>query len=245
MKKIQALLLVLSVLLWANYPYAVFAANGAESFDSYADEDNLTGLNGGSGWGEAWQDSGDADDFTVESTACHVNNCVVFDSGTDEGDNERAFSAGITNGSISVYGKRLLVGDINLVVELSKNDGTVMATLLWDRVGLGNDATLIGASAQDLGDQDGTFQEFLVQWGDTGGDGSCAADQMAGGFDGGTFGACQAFANSQTGNVEQIRIRTDGPLGGSSLDEITIIDVDAGAGGGAVVDYFPDFFIDF
>lgn len=236
---ISATILIPLVTFWSVfiYPLTALADDGVENFDSYSDESNLVGQNGGSGWAEAWQDSDDADDWTAETTGCQAGAaCIEYTSGTEAGKDTRDFATGITNGVLTIYGSKS-DNDNNLVIDLIKaNDGTVMCLGIWERSGLGSDFNLICASNTDIGNITAdTFEQFEIEWGDTGGTGTCAANEARARFNGGTFSACDSFASAQTGAIEGIDIRVDQPTTGGKFDSIVITDSDAVAA--AAVDF--------
>jgi len=250
-KTSTALFLTLVLIAWLvfSYPLTAFAADASESFDDYAgqDETSLVGKNGGSGWGQAWQDpsAGANDDWLVEDdTFCFSNQCAgnEADSTTnDTADVDRDFTEGIQDGYISFNLRRADL-DANVFLSLRKTDGTSMALLHFERTGLEDDVNLIGASTQVLGQWTAsTWHLYEAAWGeagsDAGGSGNCAANQIEARLDSGTWSSCIGYQNSQTGDIESLLVEVSSDTWANDdfmIDEISITDAGAGA---AVVDY--------
>ncbi|OGK35101.1 hypothetical protein A3F59_02605 [Candidatus Roizmanbacteria bacterium RIFCSPHIGHO2_12_FULL_38_13] len=206
------------------------AASVDEDFNGsgYTDETSLVGLNGGTCWGQAWQDGADVDDWSIESTGCRTANCANADTGSADIIDDREFSAGITNASTTVYMKRSDTND-NGFIRFAKTDNTTIITIFYERNGLGSDILL--NNSVDIGgwvvDQ---WHSIELEWGDTGGGGTCAANEVRARMGGDTWSACTAFMNTQTGAVEQVEVDWKADGGGTmGIDELVIIDADGGS----------------
>lgn len=252
MKKLFSILLVTLLIVWGSFgrPELTIAANGAEDFNGtgYIDGTDLNtlgvGLNGGTGWGEAWQLVGGHNSLVVEATGCSAANCAVSDGDNADHGNDRNLEAGIDDGLFTYYGKNNDgANSANLHVWFQAADGTGRFRTSFQRAGLGHAMTIVGDSSVSIGTwADATWMKVEVAWGslgsDTYGDGACAANEAQASVDDGAWSTCTSFTND--GNIENIYLEYGGG-GGTILgyyDDFTITDADAGAGGGAA-SYYP------
>jgi len=217
-------------------PQVVWAvASDVELFDGYTDEASLQGLSGSTGevgWGEVWQDGDNTADLTIETTGGQSNEFAIADSlGNDvTANNDRNLASGISDGSASYYTKRANTDANANMIYFRKADTTLMFAVHFERSGLGGDVLFLqGDANEDIGNWDtaGSWELVEVEWGDDGGTGTCAANQVRARFNGGTWGACHGYKNSTTGDVENIQLEAQDAGGQESemaIDELTIND---------------------
>ena len=165
-----------------------------DSFDSYSAGD-LTGNNGGSGWSEAWQTEG-PDTFDVVTSSCSSGNCVKGTGGAAMG-NDRNFTSSMTDGTLTFKTKVVEGLGATHVLRARVSGESIAFTIQTRSDAPGDKIRLIGSSTENLGDYtESTWQTVDVEFGDTGGSGTCAANQVRARLDGGSWSSCINYSTS-------------------------------------------------
>ena len=210
MRKFLYLILILVLL----FPHLVLAADVEEPFTGYSA--SLEGENGGTGWGNAWQDGPRTADFQVETIACDSGDCVEADATTSDYGDDRDYTTAIVNGTISFKANQV-VDNSTMEILFKKTDDTALFEIAFIRNGSPSNASkvlLIAGTNATLGDTAlATWQLVEIE---TEAAGTCAANEVRARLDGGTWSSCLAYSN--TGDVQQLEILRDysGAAGGIS-----------------------------
>lgn len=192
-----------------------------ESFDTYSDGD-LTGNNGGSGWGAAW--SGNTA-FDVQGTVTQAGaKAVQILSSTTDSFIGRTFSAGISSGQWYSYNRLTGTagfGDPNLGTGSTDNSGLrCMARFGSD----GNITIYSGAFSGTVVQAYAANTWYKVEF-----DFDCATDDYRCRIDNGTWTSRVAFVNTTASTLDRVIFHKTDTAGGTWYFD-TIDD-----GGGAAV----------
>ena len=120
-------------------------ANASDAF-TYTTDADLTGQNGGSGFGEAWQAAAAHTTFKVRTggQAGNAGNAQIIN---DDHGNDRDLSAGVSNAHGSFYAKNITDGGSgNTAVEFRATDGTTRFIVRFRRSGLDSKVHLVGST---------------------------------------------------------------------------------------------------
>ena len=191
---IFSLILPLALIVFVRM---VLAYSATEAFTYTAGTNNLDGNNDGTCWNEAWQDHAGGLDWNVVASG-QTGNGVEAVFGDSDGANDRNFSGAITNGTFSYYGNQVVGTGYGIIYFNDTTGGTERFNISFQRSGIGTNV-YINSAANSFGNwSTNTFHLIEGEFGDTGGSGTCAADQVRARLDGGTWSSCIAYSNAGT-----------------------------------------------